>query len=366
MKRYNIFIVSHGAALGGSPISALYIGKYIDREKFNLFYLFGEEGPIVGEVAKLGYPVEVIKKEEGRLNLFWKSYKLIRQWQIDLLHLNTLTPYYKYPALAGKLARIPILWMIRENPESRRSKRLYPYLRRLADKIVPVSYDTAHHLPPSIPSSKIEVVHNGIDPDFCKGWTREEGIKKLGLDPHFRYFSTIASLEPRKGVVELVEGFLAAQLPPFYKLLIAGTDRSPSQRYLSRLKKLVEERGRGRVILLGEQKDVRPVLAASDLFILYSQWEGLARTILEAMACRRPVLASNRGGNREQVKEGVNGFLVEFGELTQLASKLRKAVRTNLEEMGRKSYQILRERFSITSQTRKLEQVYLQLLSQSK
>ncbi|MEO1942183.1 MAG: glycosyltransferase family 4 protein [Campylobacterales bacterium] len=364
MKR-RILIVSHGAALGGSPISALQIGKYIERERFQLYYLFGEEGPIVEEVAKLGYPVEVLRKEGGRFKLFWRTLQLLKREGIELLHLNTLTPYYKYPALAGKALQLPILWMVREDPESRRSRRLYPYLRRLADKIVPVSHDTALHLPPEIPLSKIEILHNGINPHFCAGWSRERGLELLGLPGKYRYFSTIASLEPRKGVLELVEGFLGANLPENYRLLIAGRDPSPSQHYLSRLLKIIRG-AEGRVLYLGEQRDVRPVLAVSDLFILYSQWEGLARTILEAMACRKPILASDRGGNREQVEHNFNGWLVPFGEIGELSRQLEGIVGANLEEIGEKSYRLLLERFQIGTQTRQLERLYLQLLDGSR
>jgi glycosyltransferase involved in cell wall biosynthesis len=357
-----ILIVSHGAARGGSPISALQIGKYIDRERFQLYYLFGEEGPIVEEVAKLGYPVEVFPKERGRFKLFWRTLQLLKGEGIELLHLNTLTPYYKYPALAGKALQIPILWMVREDPESRRSRRLYPYLRRLADKIVTVSHDTGFHLPPEIPRSQIETIHNGIDPNFCTGWTRERGLEVLELPGEYRYLSTIASLEPRKGVLELVEGFLGANLPDHYRLLIAGRDPSPSQHYLHRLLEVIDREGRGRILYLGEQRDVRPVLAVSDLFILYSQWEGLARTILEAMACRKPVLASDRGGNREQVEHNFNGWLVPFGEIGELSRQLERVPGADLKRMGEHSYRLVLDRFQIGVQTRKLEGLYLQLL----
>lgn len=58
-----ILIVSHGAALGGSPISALNIGRYINKKKFNVVYVFGEDGPIVEQARYEGFKVYVDKKK---------------------------------------------------------------------------------------------------------------------------------------------------------------------------------------------------------------------------------------------------------------------------------------------------------------
>lgn len=357
-------MVSHGSALGGSPISALNIGKYIDKQKFEIIYLFGEEGAVAQWARREGFKVYISPKRGFlSLPLVWDSWKILTREKIDILHLNTLTPYYKYPAIAGKLKGVPTIWFIREDPKSRRSFRLYPYLRRFADRVVTVSYDTRAHLPPEIKNSgKVETIYNGIDPDFCKGWSREKGLKLLKLPGEFKYLTTIASLEERKGVIELVEGFLEAKLPEKYKLLVVGRDRSSSQNYYKKLKKRVEEKGQGRVILYGESSQIPAVLAISEMFLLYSQWEGLARTILEAMACGKPILASNRGGNREQVQEGVNGLLVEWGNRRELVKKLKEIPFLNLKAMGKASFQLLKEQFDIKVTTKKIERSYIELL----
>lgn len=66
----------------------------------------------------------------------------------------------------------------------------------------------------------------------------------------------------------------------------------------------------GKVYLVGEPEDIPEILAASDVFVLSSRWEGLSRAIIEAMMVGLPVVATNVGGTAELVENGITGFLV--------------------------------------------------------
>ena len=72
--------------------------------------------------------------------------------------------------------------------------------------------------------------------------------------------------------------------------------------------------------LPGERSDVAPLLPALDAFVLPSLAEGISNTILEAMACGVPVIATDVGGNRELVAEGETGMLVPAGDVPALAA----------------------------------------------
>ncbi len=146
MKK-NILIVSHGSALGGSPISALNIGRFIDKKEFNPIFVFGEDGPIVKLAKEEGFIVYTIKKR-GFLSIpmIFNFINIIKKEKIHLIHLNTLTSYYKYPAIAAKLLKRKIVWFVRENPVEKRCVKLSKYINNYSDKIVTVSYDTANHM----------------------------------------------------------------------------------------------------------------------------------------------------------------------------------------------------------------------------
>jgi len=92
-----------------------------------------------------------------------------------------------------------------------------------------------------------------------------------------------------------------------------GPDRGAAE-YLVRKKKLQKD-----VFFLGKQDNVYEKLAAADLFLLPSQLESFGLAALEAMACEVPVIATNVGGVPEVVEHGVDGFLVEPGDVKEAA-----------------------------------------------
>jgi glycosyltransferase involved in cell wall biosynthesis len=90
---------------------------------------------------------------------------------------------------------------------------------------------------------------------------------------------------------------------------------------------------------LGYRRDVAAILAASDIFVLPSHFEGLPMSVIEAMLCALPVVATDIRGPREQVVEGETGFLVPPGGVAPLADALRRLVedRALRERLGQAS-----------------------------
>lgn len=362
-----VLLVSHGAALGGSPISCLNIALSL-RGEFECQFLFGEAGPVVERARAAGFPVTVMVKHRGlrSVGLMLSVFRLIRHERIDLVHLNTLTSYYKYPAWAAWLARVPSVWFVRENPLERRCQRLMPWLRRLPKRVVTVSHDTARDL--DLPAGMVETIHNGVDlttyapgavspadamavvPTICKGRV---------------LFGVVAMLETRKRVIETVRGF-AHLASEDYCLVIVGMDRTRDQAYLAELKALIDALGvADRVHLLGEMPDVRPFLAAIDVFVLLSDWEGLSRAILEAMAMGKAVIASPRGGNPEQVESGENGCLVEAADGDGIATAAMRYIedRELIGEHGRRSRELAEERFDMRLNAARFLDLYRRTLA---
>ncbi len=358
----NILIVSHGAALGGSPISALNIGRFIDKQNFNPIFVFGEDGPIVNLARKEGFKAYIVKKR-GFLSIpmMLDIYKIIKKENIDLIHLNTFTSYYKYPAITGKFLNKKIVWFVRENPEEKRCIRLAKYINKYADKIVTVSYDTANHMNYA-DKNKLTTIHNGINIDFCKENKNSHDI--LGLDKNYEYLTTIASIEKRKGIIELIESFglVKDSIDNNIKLLIVGKDRTKKQEYLKKVKETISRLNlENRVILYGESKNIKEIMQISKIFILNAYWEGLSRVLLEAMICAKPILASKNGGNKEQVFDNVNGFTFEAGNTKELSNKLLKILDSDLKKLGKNSKKIAVKNFDIKETTIKIENLYRSL-----
>jgi N-acetyl-alpha-D-glucosaminyl L-malate synthase BshA len=121
----------------------------------------------------------------------------------------------------------------------------------------------------------------------------------------------LSNFRPVKRLTDAVEIFtlVRAKMPAKLVLIGDGPDRGAAE-YLVRKNKLQKD-----VFFLGKQDAVYQKLAAADLFLLPSQLESFGLAALEAMACEVPVIGTNVGGMPEVVEHGVDGYLVEPGDV---------------------------------------------------
>lgn len=114
---------------------------------------------------------------------------------------------------------------------------------------------------------------------------------------------------------------------------------------------------------VGFTDHVMNYLLNSDLFILFSHYEGLPYSIIEAMSVRMPVIASNVGGNHELVKNGENGFLVN--DSNDVVKAINKFIKNKnlISIMGDKSYSIFKKEFQLDNQLCKVKVIYDKLTS---
>ena len=109
--------------------------------------------------------------------------------------------------------------------------------------------------------------------------------------------------------------------------------------------------------------DVRNINLSADIYVLTSNWEGLPRAIIEAMACGLPIISTNVGGCKELVDIN-NGFLVSRHDITGVTDALTKLI-TNTkmrEQMGKASYDKVISEFSLEKMLAKTGQVYTEVL----
>lgn len=119
-----------------------------------------------------------------------------------------------------------------------------------------------------------------------------------------------------------------------------------------------------RVQFLGERSDVPALLAAADLFVLASRWEGLPICIIEAMRAGLPVIASDVGGVRELVAAGETGLLIPPGDPQTLAAALQRLIQNPelRQEMGSRGRQRFACEFTAEVMVKQTLQVYEQVL----
>ncbi len=92
------------------------------------------------------------------------------------------------------------------------------------------------------------------------------------------------------------------------------------------------EEVRKRINFLGEQRDIQKLLADSDALILPSHYEGLPNVVCEALACGRPILASNVSDNRLLVKDGYRGFLFDPNKPDSISESISSLMKLKPEQ----------------------------------
>jgi UDP-glucose:(heptosyl)LPS alpha-1,3-glucosyltransferase len=156
----------------------------------------------------------------------------------------------------------------------------------------------------------VHLVRNAVPDDFAAGVpARDEARRRLGL-PGDRFIAAfIGTGWKRKGLRFAASALQGARLPGAV-LAVAG--RGPERRH----------RAPG-VAFLGPQKDVRPLLAAADVFILPTVYDPFSNACLEALALGRPVITTAANGCAEILEEGITGSVAgEPHDVATLAAAL--------------------------------------------
>jgi glycosyltransferase involved in cell wall biosynthesis len=117
------------------------------------------------------------------------------------------------------------------------------------------------------------------------------------------------------------------------------------------------------IIMTGIQKNVVDYYQAADIFIIASRTEGLSVSLLEAMACGLPVIASNVGGTPDVVHHNENGLLFESENVNQLAKHISKMLemREKWDQIGKHNRQTILEYADLDVCTRKISELYQNL-----
>jgi len=167
-------------------------------------------------------------------------------------------------------------------------------------------------------ATHVRVIYNGADPAVFRSLERRQARIRLNLPPDAPIVAFVGHLVREKGVHDLVDALAQLQdLRPY--ALFAGSGS---------LSAALEERcmrdGINATFYgLLDQGRLADIYAAADVFALPSYREGLPTVICEAMNVGRAVVATRVGGIPEIVRHGINGFIVEPGDVTQLAVYLR-------------------------------------------
>lgn len=319
--------------------------------------------------------LHALDKREGHdPGMLVRLRRLLRELQPDIVHTRNLAALEaQLPAwLAGVRGRVHGEHG-RDVHDLDGSSRKYQWLRRafrpMVHCYIPLSRDLEQYLLDRIgvPPAKISQIYNGVDTVqfHPRGGERPAVLPADFASSDTVIIGTVGRLAAVKDQVNLVRAFIALidhapQLRDRVRLVIIGD--GPLLREAQTL--LECARMSDLAWLPGERDDVPELMRAIDVFVLPSLAEGISNTILEAMACGLPVIATDVGGNGELVVAEVTGILVPPAQPMPLAEALWLYV--NNEELRRRHGLAARERvereFSMEAMVQRYLAVYQRVL----
>ncbi|MDT4940886.1 MAG: hypothetical protein QOJ34_975 [Pseudonocardiales bacterium] len=359
-------------AIGGAERLAVDLTIALDPDRFDRYFVSTRQSShrqLDGELTSAG--VEYLSLgRRSRLDVAaWRSFaRFLRAQRIDVVHTH-LFGSNVWGSTVGRLAGVPAIvahehtWSYQGRPLRKLADR--HIIARLADTIIAVSEADAGKMTAveHIPRAAITVIPNGIrDPRVTRD--RAQIRKELGLsDEHF-LVAAVAVIRPQKRLDRLIEA--AALLRdefPLIRVLIVGAGY-PDEAV--KLESLVEKRGLGEIVrFLGERSDAADVMAASDIGVITSDYEGIPLSLLEFMALRRPVVATAVGGIPEVLEGRHAGILVETLTPEAVAAAVKEIAQLSpaeREAMGDRGRLLQQQRFSFAAYLRSVEELYERLV----
>jgi glycosyltransferase involved in cell wall biosynthesis/predicted Ser/Thr protein kinase len=324
------FFYTDSRVLGGAENAMFMLLESLDRAAWEPTLLLDDAPgvePLAERAAALGVPVRLVAPLPlglGGARRVPALVRLLRQRRPDVFHAHMSSPVAcKWALAAAVLARVPaVLGTVQVGEYEPPDRSAYWQLRALAcgvDRYLAVSGAIAAELVERLgwPAAKIEVSYNAVDVARAAVAAPPGLREQLGGSATRPLVLTPARLDAQKGHDVLLE---AAAAVPGARFAFAG--EGPER---GRLEALARELGLAdRVLFLGRREDVPQLLAAADVFVLPSLYEGSSLAVLEAMAAGTPVVSSAIGGTDELVEDGESGLLVPPGDSEALAAALRK------------------------------------------
>ncbi|NOZ28442.1 MAG: glycosyltransferase family 4 protein [Chloroflexi bacterium] len=358
-----VLFLDHALALGGAERSLLLLLKHLDRTRWKP-HLACAGGPLAEQAIALGVPVHQAPmprlRRSPRAPLNWligalAIARLAQEIDAALLIANTVRSAL-YASLAARLARCPFVWHMRDFWLSEsRPRRLWAdglgkrLLCATATRVIANSRATAAHLPCP---GKVVVVYNGIEVErFDPSLDGEAFRAAYGIPLSASLVGMVGRLRPWKGQDRFLRVLarIRQDMPDVWGVIVGGSPFEVQDDYPRRLERLTAELDlRDRLVFTGHLEDVRPALAAMDVFVHPGDPEPFGLVNLEAMAMGRPVVAFAHGALPEIVADGETGILIPPGDEGRMADAAGALLQdsTRREVMGQAARARVEERFT--------------------
>lgn len=287
-------------------------------------------GPLEAELRTLGVPVVVFGRR-GRLDLglIVRMARWLRRERAAVVHTHLFTAD-TYGRIAARLAGVPAVFATVHNVVNPWKRGLHRFIDRVlawaSTRVIACTDEvgTVLRTRDRLPARRIVVVGNGVDLQRLCAVSGAGVREEFGIEPGRVLLGVVGRLHPQKGHADLLPMLarLKAGAGPRFSCLVIGDGELRAT-----LQAQADELGLAdTVVFAGLRADVPRLLAAIDLLVMPSRWEGLPIALLEAMACGKPAVATAVGGVPDVLRDGINGALVAAGDAPAFEAALARLI----------------------------------------
>ena len=372
-----LHVITH-LPIGGAQDNTLYTVELLNKDKYDISLSCNLNGELVSRAKKVKhlklYDVPNLRREVSIINdirAFLYLYKLIKKENFTIIHTHSSKAGF-LGRVAAMLNKTPIVihtihgFAFHDYMNSFK-KNIFIYLEKLSAKwthgLVTVSNLNKKKVVDLgiAPIEKLKNIYSGIDLTLFINEKNDQFRKELNLDSNHLLLGSVGRLSNQKDPITMIEAFcIVIKRFPNAHLTLVGDGELRDEILI----KIDQLQLNGRVHLTGNKNDPWKIYHSLDLFIMSSIYEGLGRSITEALSCGVPVVCTSVEGVPEIVRDNKTGILVPPKDPGALANGIIKSLNDmdNARAMAEEGRKFVNENFDVKKMVDDIDKLYDTLL----
>ncbi len=375
-----ILVIDDVAEIGGAEVSLISLLQNYNRQKYRLIPVIPRRGGLSRRFDELRIPYKIVKMNrledtKNPIVLLFYIFRFIigvlsiaflaKKENICLVHTVTQRAHL-YGGIAAKLCGIPFVPWLQDYPTNIWIRAMLQLILKFAASVIVVNSRSTEKVYASdrkiaskttliYPPTEMRLFNPDISPIKVK--------RELGLSDNYPIVGLIGHINPVKGHTVFIEAakYVIEQFPAARFLIIGGIVFHKDVAYANQLKKLVKEkRLTNDAVFLGFRSDVPEIIASLDIFVLASLTEPFGKVVVEAMAMKKPVVATRVGGVPEIIEHGKSGILIPPGDVMALADAIIKIAKDKdrARRVGVEGRRTVIKKFNLDAFLQRFERVF--------
>ena len=372
-----LHVITH-LPIGGAQDNTLYTVELLNKDKYDISLSCNLNGELVSRAKKVKhlklYDVPNLRREVSIINdirAFLYLYKLIKKENFTIIHTHSSKAGF-LGRIAAMLNKTPIVihtihgFAFHDYMNSFK-KNIFIYLEKLSAKwthgLVTVSNLNKKKVVDLgiAPIEKLKNIYSGIDLTLFINEKNDQFRKELNLDSNHLLLGSVGRLSNQKDPITMIEAFcIVIKRFPSAHLTLVGDGELRDEILI----KIDQLQLNGRVHLTGNKNYPWKIYHSLDLFIMSSIYEGLGRSITEALSCGVPVVCTSVEGVPEIVRDNETGILVPPKDPGALATGIINSLNDmdNAKKMAEEGRKFVNENFDVNKMVDDIDALYDTLL----